>query len=188
MLEFVDFYVGHAQATGQPGASGRDRWSCTKALFGYSGATLPPDRFAAYSTYDGALAAYQAEPPVRVLWENGAGQSPGEPYATTETDYASWPVPGTIAQPMYLQPDGKLSATAPTVADNEPRGSSSYVFDPTTKRASTFDGSTDAIWKVESRCALGSPDRGQLAQLRHRSLRGRDGDGRMGERRSVAAL
>ena len=119
-----------------------------EGLFGYSGATLPPDRFDGYATYADALAAYQAEPPVRVLWENGGGHDPGEPYPTAETDYAGWPVPGTIAQSWYLQPDGKLSTTAPTVADDEPRGSSSYIFDPSTKRDSTFDGSTDAIWRV----------------------------------------
>ncbi len=147
LLEFVDFYVGHRKPQVSPvlrAAIG----TVYESLFGYSGATLPPDRFGGYATYADALAAYQAEPPVRVLWENGDGHSPGEPYPTAETDYAAWPVPGTIAQTWYLQPDGKLSPSAPTVADNEPRGASSYIFDPSTKRASTFDGSTDAIWRV----------------------------------------
>ncbi len=147
LLEFVDFYVGHRKPKVSPllrAAIG----TVYEGLFGYSGATLPPDRFDGYASYADALAAYQAEPPVRVLWENGAGHAPGEPYATAETGYASWPVPGTIAQSWYLQPDGKLSTSAPTISDDEPRGMSSYIFDPTTKRASTFDGSTDAIWKV----------------------------------------
>lgn len=147
LLEFVDFYVGKHKPQVSPilrAAIG----PVYDGLFGFSGATLPPDRFDAYPDYASALAAYQAEPPVRVLWENGGGRNPGEPYATAESDYASWPVPGTIAQSWYLEPDGKLSSTAPVIADDEPRGFSSYVFDPTTKRKSTYDGSTDSIWRV----------------------------------------
>ena len=37
----------------------------------------------------------------------------------------------------------------PTVADDEPRGASSYVYDPSSKRDRTFDGGTDDIWKAE---------------------------------------
>jgi predicted acyl esterase len=147
LLEFVDFYVGKRKPQVSPilrAAIG----SVYEGLFGFSGATLPADRFDAYPDYASALAAYQAEPPVRVLWENGGGLAPGEPYATAESEYASWPVPGTIAQSWYLQPDGQLSPVAPEIADDEPRGMSSYVFDPTTKRKSTYDGSTDSIWRV----------------------------------------
>jgi hypothetical protein len=147
LSEFVDFYVGKRKPAFSPIV--RAALPVLYAdLFGFPGATIPPDRFDAYPDYASALAAYQAEPPVRVLWENGAGQGPGEPYATAETTYASWPVPGTLARPWYLQPDGELTDTAPTLGDDEPRGVSSYVFDPATKRASTFDGSTEAIWKI----------------------------------------
>ena len=34
---------------------------------------LPPDRFAGETDYAAALARYEAEPPVRVLFDNGAG-------------------------------------------------------------------------------------------------------------------
>lgn len=147
LLEFVDFYVGKKK----PAVSPIVRAAIPGALgdvFGVPDLTLPADRFADYPTFEAAKAAYEAEPSVRILWENGGGGDPGEPYSTAETLHDAWPVPGTIEQSWYLQPDGRLGADAPTIADGEPRGSSSYVFDPATKRASTFDGSTEAIWKT----------------------------------------
>ena len=40
---------------------------------GISGLTLAPDRFDGYTSYDAALAAYRADPDVRILFENGYG-------------------------------------------------------------------------------------------------------------------
>ncbi len=146
VMEFVDLYVGKKIPTVNPLLRAGIP-IVYESLLGFSGATLPADRFASYPSYAAALAAYEAEPPVRVLWENGAGRNPGEPYATAETLYDSWPVPGAAARTWYLQPDGKLADAPPSVPDGEPRGASSYVFDPETKRPSTFDGSTEAIWR-----------------------------------------
>lgn len=147
LTEFVDFYVGKRIPRLNPvvraGIS-----AVYQELFGFPGATIPPDRFTAHADHTSALAAYEAEPPVRVLWENGAGRNPGEPYATAETAHASWPVPGTIERAWYLHPDGRLADQAAGVPDDEPRGVSSYVYDPSTKRPSTYDGSTEAIWKT----------------------------------------
>ncbi len=48
---------------------------------GVSGVTLPPDPIQNEPTYESALAAFEAQPPVRILFENGAGGSePGQPY------------------------------------------------------------------------------------------------------------
>jgi len=146
LTEFVDFYVGKRIPRVNPlirAAIG----AIYEPLFGFTGATLPDDRFSDYPTYAAALAAYEAEPSVRLLWENGAGGNPGEPYATAESRHDAWPVPGTVERTWYLQPDGELGESPPAFGDDEPRGVSSYVYDPSTKRASTFDGSTDAIWK-----------------------------------------
>ena len=147
LMEFVDLYVG--KQIPKVGPVLRAAIPVVYAdLFGFPNATLPPDRFDAFPSHAAALAAYEAEPPVRVLWENGAGKNPGEPYATAETLHDDWPVPGTEQRTWFLQPDGRLADAAPDIADTEPRGESSYVFDPTTKRESTFDGSTEAIWKT----------------------------------------
>ncbi|MGZ4682554.1 MAG: CocE/NonD family hydrolase [Acidimicrobiales bacterium] len=149
LMEFVDFYVGkripHVNALVRAGAP-----TVLQGIFGGAPLPMPPDRFTSYPTYAAALAAYQAEAPIRVVWENGAGRNPGEAMGTAESNFSAWPVPGTVATPYYLQPDGLLGSSPSTVAEDEARGASSYVYDPASKRDKTFDGGTDAIWKAET--------------------------------------
>jgi predicted acyl esterase len=68
-------------------------------------------------TFAQAKAAFEAEPPVRILFENGAGKAgePGAPVPAWEQSFASWPPPSTHVRRLWLQPDGTL-ALAPTVA------------------------------------------------------------------------
>jgi len=82
-----------------------------------------------------------------VRWENGARVGlEGLPWSTTSTRYSTWPPTEMTAEKLYLQPDGGLAATAPSIADTAARASSSYTYDPTTKRESTFTGGTDQAW------------------------------------------
>jgi predicted acyl esterase len=149
VLEFVDFYVGRRIPMVNPlvrFAVG----DVYTTLFG-APATLPPDRFIGYPDYGSALAAYEAEPKVRVLWENGGtADAPGMPLSTAETTYADWPVPGAVTTSWYLDADGRLSSTPPTIPDGEPRGVSSYTYSPSAKPTHTFSGSTEAIWQRDA--------------------------------------
>ena len=57
--------------------------------------TLPPDPIQLQPTYDLAKAAFEAQPPIRVLFDNGAGNSnPGWPYPGFERSFSSFPDPG----------------------------------------------------------------------------------------------
>ncbi len=81
---------------------------------GIGGVTLPPDPVQLQPTYEGALAAFEAQPPVRVLFDNGAGgASPGQPYAGFEQSFAGLPVPGVEGRSWYLAPGGALAPTPP---------------------------------------------------------------------------
>jgi predicted acyl esterase len=90
--------------------------------------TLPIDPIQLIPTYDQALAAFRQLPPVRVLFDNGAGQSPtgtasaGDPYSGFEQSFSSLPVAGTTAQTWYFGPGGTLN-NQPSVA----AGSNSFV-------------------------------------------------------------
>ena len=79
---------------------------------------LPPDRFSSYPTYEAALAAYEAEPTLRILFEQGAGPSgtAGAPEPSFDRRFARWPIPETTPTRLYLQGGGDLTATAPTAA------------------------------------------------------------------------
>jgi len=78
--------------------------------------TLPADPIQLEPTYQAALAAFEALPEVRVLFDNGGGPSPsgsitpGDPYPAFEQSFASFPIPGTLARFWYLGP-GVRSAT-----------------------------------------------------------------------------
>jgi predicted acyl esterase len=90
-----------------------------QAIFGIDGpvpgapplATLPPDPIQQQLTYAGAKSKFEAQPPVRVLFDNGAGNAsnPGWPYPAFERSFSSFPIPGTEARSWYLGPDGALS-------------------------------------------------------------------------------
>ncbi len=149
LLEFVDFYVGHRIPNISPLLIAAVP-TVLQGIFGGSPIPIAQSEFAGYTDYNAALAAYQSQPMVRLVWENGAGANPGEPVGTAQSQFTAWPVPGTIATPLYLQPDGRLAATPDSVPDDQARAYSSYVYDPTSKRPSTFDGSTDAIWTAET--------------------------------------
>jgi uncharacterized protein len=81
--------------------------------------TLPPDPIQLEPTYDSALAAFDALPEVRVLFDNGAGQSPtgqttpGDPYPGFEQSFPSFPIPGTVARFWYLGRGGGLNDHPP---------------------------------------------------------------------------
>jgi predicted acyl esterase len=77
--------------------------------------TLPADPIQLLPTYSTALSAFQQLPQVRVLFDNGAGQSPtgtasaGDPYSGFEQSFSSLPVAGTAAQTWYFGPAGTLN-------------------------------------------------------------------------------
>jgi hypothetical protein len=127
-LEAIYPYVGQ-QVLGSPG-------QLTSLPF-------PANRFAG-KTYAQALATWEAEPQVRVEFENGAGQAgvePGMPVPAFGQDFATYPLPGTTAQRWYLGPDGSLGAAAPTAADDADGTIDSYVSDPAARpRTSTTGG------------------------------------------------
>src|SRR4051795_2624449 len=82
-----------------------------QAAMGIDNVTLPPDPIQQEPTYDGALAAFEKLPSVRVLFDNGAGKNPGEPYPGFEHSFPSFPAPGTTARSWYFAPRGAMADT-----------------------------------------------------------------------------
>ncbi|MFL6108354.1 MAG: CocE/NonD family hydrolase [Marmoricola sp.] len=119
--------------------------------------TLPPDPIQLKATYASAKAAFEKLPQVRVLFDNGAGQTPvtglldpqpGNPYPGYEHSFSTFPVPGTTARTWYLTSGGRLSATGP--------GSSASIekfsADPEATPANDYTGGTGVggLWGNQS--------------------------------------
>lgn len=164
VFEFLDFYVAHRRPLINPAARPAAP-ALYEEIFG------EPYNVAADRSwpldYDVALARYQAEPDIRVLWERGArGRealvcaldltpgpdcSPRTPLARYETTYPTWPPPEATATRFFLAPDGQLQAGPPTVPDDEPRGHSSYEYDAAAvAQTTTFAGDTAGIWRTDA--------------------------------------
>jgi len=100
---------------------------------------LPPQRmFDEESTFEAKRAAYEAEAPIRLRLESGAGdpEQPGTPVATLDVRVPSWPLPDTTATTWWFQPDGRLSATPPP-GDG---GASTFAVTPALASLRTFEG------------------------------------------------
>ncbi len=105
--------------------------------------TLPPDPIQKIKSYSAALSAFTALPEIRVLFDNGAGTSPGgsttpgDPYPKFEQSFSSFPIPGTVARSWYLGAEGALNEQ-PAASD----GVDSYTSDASATPLSDYTGGT----------------------------------------------
>ena len=86
-----------------------------QAATGITDVQLEPDRFTKYKTYGDTLAAYEKEPPIRVLFENGAGDKNnlGAPFGTYEMRLPSrGRRRNAVPTSWWFQPDQALSSEA----------------------------------------------------------------------------
>jgi len=85
-------------------------------FFGTPDLEFAEDRFDQYlpDQYDAALAAYQAEPAVRVIFERGVGGVTGSPIGLYETTYDTWPPTDVEEVSFHLGGDGTLSTAPPS--------------------------------------------------------------------------
>lgn len=101
-----------------------------KNVFGAS-IPIPDGRFDMITDYQTALAKYEAEPELRIIFESGASTKAdtGAPAGTFEQTFAKWPPPATTPLRLYFGvkgTDGTLSPTAPT----EMNSASAWKHDP----------------------------------------------------------
>ncbi len=139
-MEFLDLYVG--KRTPSLDTARLVAPILASGIFGIDDVELPPDRFAGMS-YADALAAFENEPSIQVLFEEGAadGQPAGAPFPRFVEHFDAWPIPSTELRRWYLTADGGLSVTAP--ADDASVG---YLAVPDGTPATFYDGDSGDIW------------------------------------------
>ncbi|MEO7397405.1 MAG: CocE/NonD family hydrolase [Ilumatobacteraceae bacterium] len=144
MVEFLDLYVAK-RTPSLAGARGVAQ-VLVPSLYGVDDVVLPDDRFAGMS-YADALAAFEAEPPVRVLFEQGTGGAePGAPYPGFIAGFGAWPVPQAVATPWYFADGGVLAAAPPSAGLAD-----SYTADPGALPPSFYAGGRSSdIWRADT--------------------------------------
>ncbi|MGH7785215.1 MAG: CocE/NonD family hydrolase [Candidatus Binatia bacterium] len=148
-FEFLSLYVRREVPVTPPIAAGILA-VLGNDIFGSPGLTLPPDRFTGM-TYEEALAAFEADQKVRVLFDNGAGVKqpgasaalpPGSPGPGFEHSFDAWPVPGLVPTAWYFGPDGSLTEEPPTEADAD-----AWLYSAAFSQNTTYTGGGDGIWR-----------------------------------------
>ncbi len=143
-LEFLDLYV--AERTPSLAAARGVVPLLAAGIFGTTDVALPEaDRFAGMAHAD-ALAAFESEPPIRVLFEEGAadGYPARAPMARFEAAFDAWPVPGAEPTAWFLDDAGRL-ARVPG-ADGS---ATEYLALPDAIPQAFYEGSSGGIWSVD---------------------------------------
>jgi hypothetical protein len=142
LVEFLDLYV----AERVPDLSGARAVAPILAagIFGTDQIELPPDRFTG-ATYDEALATFESEPPIHVLFEQGAahGAAPLTPLPRWVEQFEAWPVPGVTPTSWWLGDGALLDRPTDDV------GATSYTADPGSAPATFWDGNSSDLWRTD---------------------------------------
>ena len=115
-----------------------------QVAMGITGVTMPVDPVQLQPTLAMAREEFEKQPPVRILFENGAGgSSPGYPYPTFERSFESFPPPGTKARAWSLGRKGTLRERGPGAAARR-----TFRADPRSTKPTNFTGDTGAgnLW------------------------------------------
>jgi uncharacterized protein len=140
LYDFLELYVAREAPITKSAVIQASAPAVFQAVFGIAGMTLPPDPIQQQPTYDLARAAFEAQKPIRVLFDNGAGNpNAGWPYPAFERSYSSFPIPGTTARSWYVAPRGAL---ADQPAKNT--ASDAFTWDAQARPLTNFSGDTGA--------------------------------------------
>ncbi len=147
-FDFLELYVAKRRPVLPPSVKAAAS-GLYSALMGVPGVGLPDDPIQDQPDYGSALAAFENQRPVRVLFENGAGAAPGAPVQAFERSFKSLPAPGTENRSWYLAAGEKLKDGPAR------RGAEQFRWAPGARPPTNFTGNTGS---GEGGLWTGSPD------------------------------
>ncbi len=152
MVEFLDLYV--ARQTPSLDAARLVAPILSGGIFGTDQVSLPADRFAGMS-YEDALATFEADPPIQVVFEQGAadGQLPGAPMGRYTVGFTAWPVPDGVPTTWRLAGDGAHglgTLAADGCVGAECPIASTYTADPNALPTTTYEGDGSGVWRYDT--------------------------------------
>lgn len=148
LAEFLSFYVAQEIPLIHPLPRVFET-DILESIFSAPGLRFERDRFTRYADFKTALAVYEAEPEVRILFESGYGSDFTEaPIHRFEKSFAAWP-PKATARVWYLGPDGNLLDTTPPALAMGDTGVDAFHHEPDAGAMSYLinDGLFEAQWE-----------------------------------------
>ena len=136
-FDFLELYVAGRRPQLPPSAAAAAPL-VYQTVMGVPGVTLPPDPIQSQPSYEAALSAFQALPSIRVLFDNGAGGTPGAPYPGFERSFNRFPIPSTRPQSWFFRPNGLMTSKASKKGSKG--GSTSFTWDKTARPPTDFAG------------------------------------------------
>lgn len=147
-VEFLDLYV--AERTPSLATARSIAPILADGIFGTSEAPLPDaDRFDGL-THEEALAAFEAEPPIEILFEQGAadGLAPLTPLPRFRASFDAWPVSEARSTRWYLSGDG-VDAGVLGDAPGDDGSTTTYLALPDAVPPTWYEGSSSGIWRTD---------------------------------------
>lgn len=160
LVEFLDLYVG--KRTPNLDALNIIGPVLASGLYGTGEIGSPPNRFADMS-YEEALAAFENEPKVQVLFEQGAadGFDPLTPLPRFVESFDTWPIPTVEPTAWHLGADDAL------LDEPEPTdGAVDYLAVPDGVPPTFWNGDSSALWRTDVTWNWQEPAPGTFADFR----------------------
>ena len=138
-FDFLEIYVAkQSPFMGNPAAYRAGGPVIYQEAMGVPGQSFPPDPIQNEPTYDMAKTAFEQQPSIRILFDNGAGGNmPGAPEPGFEQSFAKFPVPGTSGRSFFFASGGKLAGAAPSSG-----GTNSFTWNAKARPLADFSGDT----------------------------------------------
>jgi predicted acyl esterase len=159
-FDFLELYVAQRRPQLPPTAASLVPL-VYQAAMGVPGVTLPHDPIQDQPTFEAAKAAFEAQPRVRILFDNGAGSTPGAPVPGFEADFNRFPIGATRAGSLFFGPSGTLAGKPPKKA-----GSDTFTWDKASRPADDFAGTntgTGDLWTAHPSYDWRQPPAGSAA-------------------------
>ena len=136
-FDFLELYVAGRRPQMSPATAAAAPIIYQTAM-GVPGVTLPPDPIQNQPSYEAALSAFQSQPSVRILFDNGAGGAPGTPYPGFERSFNRFPIPRHQAASWFFGANGLM--TRKPAKKGRKGGSTSFTWDKTARPAHRLRG------------------------------------------------
>jgi uncharacterized protein len=167
-FDFLEIYVAERRPSLPPGLKALAP-ALYAGLMGVPGVRLPDDPIQGQPDLASAREAFEAQPPIRILFDSGAGDAPGKPVPAFEGSFRKFPPAKTEARSWFLAHNGNLRRNP------RGRGADRFKWDPGARPPTNFTGNTGSgaggLWTASPDYQWSQSAPGRALSYRTRPLR-----------------